>query len=69
MMPDYFAEYIVKREELAICENELQTLLDILFSSIHTETYIDPHGVMAFLKARYPGRWGRKMDEIYAQGD
>lgn len=55
--------------ENEILERELEIILALLFSSIKTETYIEPFGIMAYLKAVYPNRWEKKMKEIYAQND
>ena len=57
------------RLESALLESELEKILAILFDSIKTENYIDPFGIMAYLRAIYPNRWHKKMEEIYAQND
>lgn len=63
------ADYIEACEEKAIFEHELDTLLNILFDGIMTDSYINPHGVFAYLKAVYPNRFKRKMEQLYAQDD
>ena len=44
-------EYMSAVRENAILESELKRILDLLFDSIETESYINPHGLMSYLKA------------------
>ena len=62
-------EYIELCEQLAITEHERDTLLDILFDSIETESYINPFGIFSYLKAVYPDRFKNRMGKLYAQRD
>lgn len=62
-------DYIALIEENAILDHELTTLLDIVFDAVETESYLNPFGIMSYLKAVYPNRWKNKLDKLYAQND
>ena len=62
-------DYISLVEENAILEHELNTILDIVFDAIETESYINPFGIISYLKAIYPDRYLNKLKKIYAQND
>lgn len=62
-------DYIALCEEKAITEHELDTLLDMLFDGIMTDSYINPTGIFSYLKAVYPNRYRKKMESLYAQRD
>ena len=62
-------DYIALCEENAVLESELETLLNLLMDGILTESYINPHGILAYLKAVYPHRYEKRMAELYAQGN
>lgn len=62
-------EYMSAVRENAILESELKRILDLLFDSIETESYINPHGLMSYLKAVYPNRWNKRINTLYAQDD
>lgn len=62
-----FEDYIALCEESAVTEHELDTLLDLLFDGIMTDSYINPNGIFAYLKAVYPNRYAKKMESLYAQ--
>lgn len=62
-------DYIALCEENAVLESEIETLLNLLIDGIQTDSYINPNGIFAYLKAVYPHRWERRMSELYAQGD
>lgn len=68
-MTDYSAEYFAEARENAVLHTELKTVLDLVFDSIETESYINPFGIMSYLKAVYPNRWEKKMRKLYAQDD
>ena len=62
-------DYLTAIRENAILESELKRILDLLFNSIDTESYINPHGIMSYLKATYPNRWNKRINKLYAQND
>ena len=64
-----FEDYIATREENAVLESELETLLNLITNAIQTESYLNPFGIMEYIKAVYPNRWDRRLKEIYAQDD
>lgn len=68
-MIDFVEEYVATERENAILSTELKNVLDLLFDSIETESYINPFGIMSYLKAIYPTRWENKMRKLYAQND
>lgn len=68
-MIDYVEEYVAKERENAILSTEIKNILNLLFDSIETESYINPFGIMSYLKAIYPTRWENKMRKLYAQND
>ena len=60
-------DFIETERENAVLEHELETLLDMLFDGIMTDSYISPQGIFAYLKATYPNRFRKKMEQLYAQ--
>lgn len=68
-MIDFVEEYVAMERENAILSTELKNVLNLLFDSIETESYINPFGIMSYLKSIYPTRWENKMRKLYAQDD
>lgn len=68
-MDELFENYLATERENAILNNELNKILALLFDAIETESYINPHGIMSYLKAVYPYRWENKIKSLYAQDD
>lgn len=62
-------DYIATREENAVLESELETLLNLITNAIQTESYMNPFGIMEYMKAVYPNRWDKRMQELYAQAN
>lgn len=62
-------DYIAMCEENAVLEKELETLLNLITDAIQTDSYINPHGIFAYLRAVYPNRYENRMKELYAQRD
>ena len=56
-------EIVALKSERDLYENECEHLLKIVFDAIETPSYINPWGVFKYLKAVYPNRYKRKMNE------
>lgn len=57
------------KKERDLYESEAERLLKIVFDAIESPSYINPWGVFKYLKAVFPHRYKRKMEEYEAQGD
>ena len=53
----------VQEIEKRLVEAERDVLLYLLFDAIETETYINPLGIMAYLKTVYPNRWSHRVEQ------
>lgn len=63
-------EYLCKELEAAQADAEnarrdRDNLLKMVVSSIETESYINPHVLLGYLKVMYPNSYKRRMEEIY----
>ena len=55
--------------EMREAEHERDQLLDLIFNSIETPTYINPFKVYGYLEAVYPNRFRKKMESFNESGD
>lgn len=56
------------KRERDLYESEGANILKIIFDSIESPSYINPWGVFKYLKAVYPNRYNKKMEQ-YEQAD
>ena len=51
------------KRERDLYESEGENILKIIFDSIESPSYINPWGVFKYLKAVYPNRYNKKMEQ------
>lgn len=52
------------KSERDLYEAEAEKLLKIIFSAIESPTYINPWGILEYVKAVYPNRYNKKMGAL-----
>ena len=55
------AEIDTLKRERDLFENEGATMLKLIFDAIESPSYINPWGILEYLKATYPNRYEKKM--------
>ena len=55
---------LIEYEDLIVDSHERDRLLDMLFASVGSDHYINPHGIIFYLKTCYPMRWEKRMKEL-----
>lgn len=54
------------KKERDLYESEAERLLEIVFDAIESPSYINPWGVFKYLKAVFPHRYKKKMEQYEA---
>jgi len=54
------------KKERDLYESEAERLLKIVFDAIESPSYINPWGVFKYLKAVFPNRYKKKMEQYEA---